>query len=381
MRSIIFIIFLLFVSSVNATEIIKIGVTLGLTGKYSKMSDMQMKGFRLWETDINKKGGILGKKVKIIIYDDNSNPNIAKSLYKKLIFEDKVDLLFGPYSSGITEAILPLTEKYKYPLLLSGASANRLWQKGYKYIFGIFIPASKYAVGFLEMLLKNGLTKIAIVYADDSFSKDIAIGTKTWAKRFNLKVLIFKDFKKGTKNFDKIAKEVKKSNAEVLIVCGHFNESVNMRLALKNIDWYPKAYFASVGPVIEEFYKILKSDANYTFSSSQWEYHETKHLPESKKFYESFFKIYKKKPTYHAATAYAAGQILEAAIKKTGTLQRDKIRDRLSTMETMSIIGRYGVDKTGMQIKHFPFIIQWQNGKKEIIWPEEFMTSKPIFFR
>ena len=131
--------FLLFFIALPASAqepLIKIGVSLGLTGKYSEMSNMQMKGFRLWEKEVNGRGGILGRKIKLIIYDDKSDPLTAKSLYEHLILNDKVDLVLGPYSSEITEAVLPVTEKYGYPMIASGASADRLWQRGYKYIFG-----------------------------------------------------------------------------------------------------------------------------------------------------------------------------------------------------------------------------------------------------
>lgn len=361
----------------ETAEPIKIGLTLGLTGKYSEMSDMQMKGFRLWENHVNSRGGILGRKVKLLIYDDKSDPQTAISLYRRLILKDKVDLVFGPYSSEITEAILPITEKYGYPVLISGASADKLWQKGYRYAFGVFTPASKYSVGFLELLVINDLNNIAIVYADDSFSKSIAEGTKKWAERFGLNVLLFEGFKKGTKNLDDIAIKAKASTAQALIICGHLDESVNMRLALKNIGWHPKAYFASVGPAMQEFYDKLGKDADYTFSSSQWE--PRANFPDSMKFYEAYIKTYKETPSYHASVAYAGGQILESAIKKIGSIDKEKTREILSSMDTITIIGRYGVNMTGMQIRHHNLIIQWQKGKREVVWPEEIRTAKPIF--
>jgi branched-chain amino acid transport system substrate-binding protein len=358
--------------------LIKIGVSLGLTGKYSEMSDMQMKGFKLWESNVNKKGGFLGKKVQIIIYDDKSDPQTAKSIYTQLILRDKVDLVFGPYSSGITEAILPVTEKYGYPVVVSGASADSLWQKGYKYVFGVYAPASKYTLGFLELLIKNDFQTVAIVYSDDAFSKDIAAGAKKWAERFGLKTVLYESFKKDTENLDFIALKAKASNAQALIVCGHFDESVNMRLSLKRIKWYPKAYFASVGPALPAFYAKLKSNVNYVFSSSQWEYGGGK-TPGCKEFYDAYTHAYNEAPSYHAATAYASGQILEAAIEKAGSIDREKIRVILLSMDAISIIGRYGVDKRGMQIKHFNVIVQWQNGVKKVVWPNDLKTAEPAF--
>ena len=363
----------------SAQEPIRIGVSLGLTGKYSEMSDMQMKGFRLWEKEVNSRGGILGKKVEFIIHDDKSDPQTAKFLYEDLILSNKVDLVFGPYSSEITEAILPITEKYGYPVLASGASADRLWQKGYKYIFGVYTPASKYTVGLLELLVMNGINDIAIAHADDVVSLNIAEGAKKWAERFGLKIVLFEGFKKGTKNLDDIARKARSSGAQVLIVCGHFDEAVNMRLSLKRIKWYPKAYFASVGPTMQAFYDKLKTIADHVFSASMWEHHSGLKVPGCSEFYEAFMKTYREEPSYHAATAYAGCQILESAIKKAGSIDREKIGVILLSMDAINIIGRYGVDKRGMQIKHFTLIIQWQNGKKEVVWPDDLKSAEPIF--
>ena len=363
---------------IEAAGPIKIGLTLGLSGKYSEMSDMQMKGLKLWEKEVNSKGGILGKSVQVIIYDDKSDTRVARSLYENLLSKDRVDLVFGPYSSQITEAILPVTEKNGYPVLVSGASADKLWEKGYKYVFGTYTPASKYAVGFLEMLVAQDLNDIAIVYADDLFSTDIASGTRKWAERFGLRTLLYEGFK-DTSNFDELARTVRAANVQVLIVCGHFDASVALRLSLKKIGWYPRAYFASVGPTMQAFYDRLKKDVENVFSSSQWERLITKPFPGCCEFHERFVKAYKKEPSYHAATAYAAGQILEAAVKRAGSLDRDKVRDMLASMEAMSIMGRYGVNRTGKQIKHFNLIIQWQNGRKEVVWPDVLRTAKPVF--
>jgi len=362
----------------EAAEPIKIGVSLGLSGRYSEMAHMQSEAFTLWAGDVNSRGGILGRKVDIIIYDDKSDPQTAKSLYEHLITQDKVDLLFAPYSSELTDAVAPLFEQYGYPTIASGASSDRLWQKGYKQLFGIISPASRFTVGFVEMLVQYGFTDVAIVYAgDDPFPTDIALGSKKWIEEFGLKVRLFSGFKKGTKNFDSLVKKARESHAQVLMVCGYFDEAVQARLSLKRNGWYPNVYYASVGPTIPAYHERLGPDADYTFSSALWEPHNK--IPGSEEFYAEFIKSYGHKPSYHSAEAYAAGEVIERAIKKAGSLDREKIREVLSAMQTTTILGRYGVDKTSRQVKHFPLIIQWQNGRKEIVWPKNLSTAKPIF--
>jgi branched-chain amino acid transport system substrate-binding protein len=371
---------LLAVSPISAAQqTITIGVSLGLSGKYATMGDMQKKGFSLWQSHVNARGGILGQKVRMVIHDDQSTPGRAKAIYTKMIEKEKVDLVFGPYSSGISEAILPVTEKHEYPVLLSGASSDRLWAQGYKYAFGVYTPASKYAVGFLQMLVKHRLKNVAIVSADDAFSVSLSENTKKWAQKFRLKVGLFERFKKGRRDLTAVASKVKTSGSQALIVCGHLNESVDMRRALTQIGWSPQAYYASVGPATQKFYTLLGKDANLAFSSSQWEEEVGIHLPQGKEFISSFADVYHSPPSYHAATAYAAGTILEAALQKIGRVDRNQLRDTLSAMDTMTVIGRYGVDKTGWQIRHFPLIVQWQAGKKKVVWPEKLKSADPIF--
>jgi branched-chain amino acid transport system substrate-binding protein len=367
--------FFMTASLVYAAQPVRIGLSLGLTGKFSQVSDQQLKGFKLWERDVNGKGGILGRPVQIIVYDDGSSPQNAKAFYERLIVKDKVDLLFAPFSSEITEEILPLAEKYGYPLLASGANADSLWQGGSRYLFGMWQPASKNAVGFLELLVLNDFKKIAIAYADDLFSVDAAEGAKKWAERFGLEVVLFEDFKRGTSSLDDLVERIKAAGTQALLVCGHLNEAVSMRRSLKALKWYPNAYYAS-GAALEAFHQELGQDADYTFSNSHWEYGGG---PGCFEFYNLFTETYKEAPSFHAATAYAAGQIMEEAIKRAGSLKRKKIREILSSTDMLTIMGRYGVDKNGMQTKQFNLIIQWQKGKKEIVWPEQAKTGKAVF--
>ncbi len=368
----------LFLPFLAHADIIQIGVSIGLTGKYSKMADMQKKAYLLWEESINERGGLLGKKVKMIIRDDKSDKKTAQNIYERFIVIDKLDFVIGPYSSGITGAIMPIAEKNGYPVLAAGAASDTLWNKGHKYLFGIFIPASRYAVGFLEMVAMNGISDIAIVYSDDSFSTSVAKGARKWGKEFGLNIVLFEGFTKGSHDLTALAAKVKAADAKALVVCGHFAESIDMVESFKKIKWRPDNYFATVGPAMTAFYQKLKKDAETVYSSSQWEPGVVYQTDDNKMFMGPFKEKYNIKLSYHAADAFTACQILSITIKKTNSLDRKKIRDVLSTMDAMSIIGRYGVDKNGMQIKHFPITIQWQNGKKTVVWPEDVAKAAPI---
>jgi len=376
--ALVFVLLFLFVSSpCFAEKPITIGVTLGLTGRFSAMSDACQKGFRLWERNINREKGLLGRPVKIIIRDDGSDPERSVNLYRELVDKDRVDFLFAPYSSLITEAVLPIAEKNGIPMLIAGAAADRLWSKGFRNAIGIYTPASKFTVGFLELLVLKGLDRIAVVYADDAFSVDLAESTRKWAKRFGLKVLNFTEFKKGTLDLEPLAREARATDPQVVLVCGHMNEAVSMLTALKKIDWRPEAFYASVGPALHDFYGKCGPAANGVFGTSLWE--PRANYPGANRFNRQFIETYGIRPGYHSGLAYAAGQVLEKAVTEVGAIDRIKIRDALFHLDTMTIIGRFGVDKTGKQVRQHTFIIQWQNGRKEVVWPLQIKTAEPIF--
>jgi branched-chain amino acid transport system substrate-binding protein len=363
--------------TVAHAEALRIAVTISMSGKYAELGSMNEKAYRLWEQDTNRKGGLLGRPVKVLIADDKSDPQVAKELYRKFIVEDRVDLVLGPYSSDITRAVADVTEQYRYPLLASGASADSLWREGRKYLFGVYVTSSNYTTGFLELLVRAGLTKVALLSADDLFSRDIAVGTREWAKRYQLNIVFSDTFEKSSPAIEKSIRSARDAGAEALIVTGHFDDAINGRIALGAIGWTPQAYYATVGPAIQRYSDTLKSEADYTYSSSQWE--PSLGFPGTREFTESFKKAYGMTPSYHAASAYAAGQIIEAAIRKAKTADRAKLRDALSTLDTITVLGRYGVDRDGRQVRHFTTTVQWQKGRKDIIGPEKLKTAAPAW--
>ena len=358
---------------------VRIGGTLSLTGRYASIADYQAKGFQLWVKDVNGRGGILGRPVELVLHDDRSDPKTAVALYRRLMVEDRVDLLFAPYSSDITEAILKMTAVQGYPLIISGASADRLWEKGHEHIFGLFLPTSRFSIGFFEILARKGIDRIAIFHDQSIFAQDLAAGARKWADRYGVKVVQGEEFPQGFEDFPGLAKKARDAGAQAVFLASYLDEAVRMRRAFTDIGWMPRAYYVPVGPGTGEYRNTLGKDADGVFSTSQWNVLARPRSTVRDPFFEAFVRAYGREPSYFAASAYASGQIYEAAIRKAGTLDRKAIRGLLSTMDALSVIGRYGVDRAGVQIKNLNMIIQLQNGKKEVVWPPEHQTSAPRF--
>jgi len=361
------------------STILRIGVSVGLTGEYQDIGRLQQRAYLLWQKNVNERGGILGRRVQVLIRDDRSDPETAKKIYETFINDDRLDFVFGPYSSANTAAIAPVVDKHGYPTLAAGATADALWRRGYQNLLGVYAPASRYAMGFLVLLAEAGIQRIAIVTATDGFSVEASNGMRSWAPQYALQVSSFAPVSKDKGDMLQAASAAQRSGAQVLLVAGHFNEAVEMRKVLKDIGWSPRAYYATVGPAVDRYAQLLGVDAEATFSTSTWEPREDLNFPLSPQFLRQFVATYAETPSYHAATAYAAGQILEQAIVKAGSFDRAKVRQALYLVDAESIIGRYAVDRTGMQIKRFPMIVQWQGKQREIVWPPKLRTAAPVF--
>src|SRR6266540_6040386 len=175
---------------VDAQGPIRLGASLSLTGTYAKLGKNQHEGYQLCIKELNAKGGLLGRKAELVVYDDQSMPPTGVRLYEKLITEDKVDVVMGPYSSPITEAVANVTEKYKKIMVTPLAATTSIFRKGRKYIFMVISPAEVYLEGLIDIAAKRGLKTVAILNEDTLFTKASAAGTVDIARKKGMQVVL-----------------------------------------------------------------------------------------------------------------------------------------------------------------------------------------------
>jgi branched-chain amino acid transport system substrate-binding protein len=359
---------------------IKIGYSLALTGKYAKTGKYQQEAFVMWAEDVNKRGGLLGRPVKLIHYDDKSDPKTGVELYEKLITGDKVDLVFGPYSSAVTNPVAGVTEKYKYPMITAGASSSKIFAQGRNYVFGSYSPAKDYMDGALALAKEKGLKTVALIYADSLFPISTAKGVKAKAPRYGLRIVYEEKYPRKTSDVSPLLSKIKARNPDVVFVASYFPDAVLITRQMKELDVNPKILAFTVGPALPEFGKDLGDLANYVYGATQWEISPLLPFPNQKEWAEQYTKRWGREPDYHAASGWSAAQVMESCVKKVGSINRDKIRDCLSTTNMMTIHGKYAVDPvTGEQAGHEILLIQWQKGKKEIVYPAKYSSAPPIY--
>jgi branched-chain amino acid transport system substrate-binding protein len=361
-----------------AAKPIVFGVSLGLTGKFAPVSLDMQNGIRLWEKQVNKKGGILGRPVKVLIEDDQSSPEKTKNIYQSYIDSGRVNFYIGPYSSAITAAAISVVEKANIPMVATAAASSSLWQKGYKNLLGLLAVAPQYSLGFLEIAAIHGHTRFAIISDNSPFGRSIAEGARRWTKDFGLNVVVNEEFKKGRRNLTEFARKAADAKVTALIATGHYDEAVDMRRALEAIGYNDIAYFSAVGPAVPKYLKDLGPLAEKSFSTAWWSPKVEHQRGDFDLFLNPYLKTYHKVPDHNVALIYAAGQVYEAAITHANSVDPDKVRQALYQLDILTIIGRYGVNPSGQQSKQFLLTNQWQNGKIEVVGPEKLASKKPI---
>ena len=352
-----------------AQQPIRIGASISMTGSYAKPGAYGREGYVLCQKHVNEQGGVLGRPIEFVIYDDRSDPQTAVRLYERLITEDKVDVVMGPYSSPVTEAVANVSEKYERLMMAPLAATTSIWEKGRKYLFMTVSPSEVYLEGLIDLAARNGLKTIALINEDTLFPKASVKGARELAKKRGMEVIFQEAYPKGNTDFSAILIKIKGAKPDVLGAATYFDDVVAITRQMKDLDVNVKMFGSTVGGDLPEFYGLLKQNADYIYGATQWE--PTLPYPGQKEF--------NRPPSYHSATSYAGCQLFVGAVRQVGSLDRQKLRLYLLNLRTKTAFGDYQVDERGFQIGHKMVTIQWQEGKQVLVWPDEVATGTPRF--
>ena len=376
---------------VEAQPPIRIGASLSQTGVYAVPGQNQLRGYRLCVKHLNEHGGVLGRKLELVVYDDASIPATAVRLYGKLITQDKVDLVLGPYSSPISDAVADVSEKYQMPMVAPIAAATEIYRKGRKFVFSMLPPAEVWHEGLVELAAARGLKSVAVINGDDLFQKAQAKGTVGLAKSKGLEVVFVATYPLGNRDFAAILSNVRATHADVLSGGTRFDDAVAIIRGMKALNVNPQMVGLTVGVDTLKFYEALGRDAEFVYGVTAWlpELVElragglipiARQYPGAREFVESYRKEFPgADSSYHSAAGYGGCEILVEAIRRAGSLDNSKVREAILAIDRNTVFGRFKVDPDGIQIGHKMLLFQWQDGKKVIVWPEELAPGKPRF--
>ena len=379
------------VAVAEAQPPIRIGASASKTGAYAALGQNQLRGYELCVKHTNDKGGVLGRKLELVAEDDQSQPATAVRIYERLITQDKVDLVLGPYGSPMTAPVADLTKRYRTPMVAPTLGTASVVKEGRGYIFQVYSPSEVYLEGFIELVARHGLKTIALIGEDSLFPQAAVKGATELARKRGLQVVFTEAYPRGNTDFSAILSRARAAAPDALGAATFFEDAVAITRQMKELDLNPRMYAATVGVGQPEFYKLLGKSAEFVYGPSQWEPEFVtiragglipiaRQYPGAREFVEAHSREYPGADlSYQTAAGYAGCQVLAEAVKRAGSLDREKVRDAILKLDFNTVFGAFKVDANGLQIAHKMVTIQWQDGKRVIVWPEELAPGKPRF--
>jgi branched-chain amino acid transport system substrate-binding protein len=371
-------------SGASRQPTITFGAALSLTGKTFKEGEYTRDGYLLWIEAINAAGGLeLGgrrHRVELIYYDDESRPERTAELVERLIVEDKIDLLLGPYGSEPTEAAAAVAERYRMPMVEANGSAEQIFSHGYRYTFGIQTPAPAYLQGIIDLVQQTNpsLRRVAIIAKDESFSREVAQGAAAYAVERGLDLVYFEYYPEDLQDISLWLVEMKRQEPELLLGAGHLQDALLVVRQSRGLGLTPRAMGFSVGPSSPQFRRSLGSSANYVFGATQWTsaltYAGSDIWGSSTAYAEAFyarFPHYDEIP-YQAAESSAALAVYQHALEQVGRVDREALRDALAAIDMVTFFGPIRFDARGMNSSK-PMVIEQlhPDGNKYTVYPIE----------
>ena len=372
---------------------IVLGAAVSLTGKYSTNGKNTQDGYNLVVKTINDKGGVkVGNKhydLKVVYYDDESTSARGAQLAERLISQDHVNFVLGPYSSALTKAIAPITEKYKIPMVEGNGADRGLFTQGYKYMFAVLNTSDYYLRSAVTILADEAKKagrdpkslKIAIAIENDNFSQDVRDGIEEDAKKYGMKVVIDDKLPADLNDMSATLTKVKALKPDALMISGHEKGAVlGIRQVAAEKVYVPMLALTHCdsAEITEKFGK----DADYAFCGSQWDVSMTytdRWFGNSQKYAAMFKQAFNYDPPYQAAESTASVEVFADAIERAGSLDKDKVRDALAKTDLMTFYGPVKFDATGKNIAKSMVMYQVQHEKYVVVAPAKWATAKPIY--
>ena len=374
-------------SQPRAPDAILVGATIAATGPMSAEVGPFKKMMESWAEMVNAKGGILlkeyGRKLplKFVIYDDTSKPPDSARLYEKLVTEDKVHVLLGPYSSPITAQASTVGEKHQIPFIALEANASPIFRRGFKWLVGVIDDGPKWSYHYFDMLKAEGKSKsIAFVIEDTPHPKEVGSGSIPKAKEIGLRVVVEEYFPRATQDFTPILAKIKAADPDIVYVAAFPPWEITFHKQALEQGLNPREFhYIHHGAAFRE--AVGARNANLVTGENYW-MPGVRGGPNVAEFEELLQKTGIKVEDFPWASIHFFGfEALRAALEKGGTLDRDKLLATIKGLDIMTISGQLKFDPTTGQGTLNPFPTQIQDGKYVALWPPQYATGKHIYPR
>lgn len=369
-------------------DIIKIGVSLPLTGDFSEPGKGVQRGYEIWAESVNENGGLLGKQVELVIMDDQSNADRVVADYESLITQEKVDLVFGPFSSRLVLASARVVDEYGMLFVEPAGAAANIFEAGYT---NLFYAAPAVADDHYNHLYDHIMSLPAAerpktaAYAsmDDPLAQGTAYGLKAKLEAAGVKTVVDEVYPPNTTDFSGIAAQLASADADLMVGGTQYQDGVNLILAVRQLGYQPRMAAFSTAPTLPEFMEALGEDVEGVMTPTGYSPAAT--FPSNAEFVAKVKALHDREPSEDEANAYTTGQVVQAAVEAVGCAEQGecqrKLIDWLHANTVDTVVGPLAWDEVGRP-NGAHFIQQHVNGVPEIVLPKEqataeFITVKP----
>uniref|UniRef100_A0A832EJW8 ABC transporter substrate-binding protein n=1 Tax=Desulfacinum infernum TaxID=35837 RepID=A0A832EJW8_9BACT len=369
-------------ASAWAADTLRVGIILPITGAKANFGEIEKLSFEMALQEINAAGGINGKKLEFLFEDDTGRPEVARSAAEKLITKDKVLMLGGGYGSSETFAIAGVAQQNRIPFLVNTGSDDKITEQGWEYIFRLNPPVSEYPKALESFLTEVVKPKTAaILYENTNFGTSGSQEFKAICQRLGIQVVVEEGYEHGGVDFKPILVKVKDKNPDLVYMISYvMDASLLMRQAME-LRIKPKLFVGgAAGFTLPEFPKNAGKAAEKVFSATLW--YQTLKYPGAMDYYNKFVATYKKDTEYHGAEAYAAAYVIADTLKRAKSTSPDDIRKALSETDMMTVFGPVkfiSYDKKINQNRLPTYLVQWIDGRLELVWPKELATKPYVY--
>ncbi len=369
-------------SSVQAAHVVKIGIALPLTGTLAKIGEIESRSFKMAIDKINAATGIDGEKLHLVILDTSSRPDVGRTVVEKFIKKYKVQLVGGGCSSSVAYVIARVCQQNKIPFLINTAAADKITASGWDYVFRLNPPFSKYASGMESLFSEIIRPRTAIILREDSpLGSKKAQYFENICQKFRMTVVMNEKYEYGEIDFAPLLTMIKDKNPDIIyIISNAMDGSLLMRQA-KDLKLTPKMFVGGTqafsSPAFQQGAGVA---AENVISGTLW--HQTLPFPGAMDFYNKFEARYHTSVDYHGAEAYAACHVIADALSRAKSLESADIRDALLATDMMTVVGpvKFGTwGKMKNQNEAATYVVQWVNGKPEVIWPRKNATRHLVY--
>jgi branched-chain amino acid transport system substrate-binding protein len=376
-------------------DTIVLGAAVSLTGKYSVNGKNTKDGYDLAVKRLNEMGGVkVGSKtykLKVVYYDDESTPARGAQLAERLINQDGVKFLLGAYSSGLTKAIAPITEKYKVPHVEGNGAARELFTEGYKYLFAVLSTSDYYlrdAVNVAaEVAKEHGrdpkTMKIAMAFENDPFSLDVRAGILEAAKKHGMKIVVDDKLPPEINDMAATLTKVKAVKPDLLLVSGH-EKGATLLVRQTSEMKVEVPIVATTHCDSAKIAETMGAQAEGVLCASQWDRslaYKDKWFGSADEYAKLFEKEFKYPAPYQAAESTASVLVFADAFQRAGSLDPQKVRDAIAKTDMMTFYGPIQFDETGKNTAKPMVLYQVQHGDYKVVFPTKWAESKIVYPR